>query len=122
MTMKRTLTIALGASTLLAAAALSRCFADDAKSAPVTPTTGVHTIELPKIDHQMPPGPGSQTLATGCIICHSNRYITMQPPLSRTAWTALVTKMRKTFGAPISDQQAAEVVNYLVSIRGNGQP
>jgi uncharacterized protein (DUF697 family) len=46
----------------------------------------------------------------------------MQPPLSRTAWTALVTKMRKTFGAPISDQQAAEVVNYLVSIRGNGQP
>jgi len=45
----------------------------------------------------------------------------MQPPLSKAAWTALVDKMRKTFGAPLNDQQAAEMVNYLVGIRGNGQ-
>ena len=107
------------AAIVLVFAFWARCFAADA---PVTATSGVHTIDLPKIDHEMPPGAGSQTLATGCIICHSNRYITMQPPLSRTAWTALVDKMRKTFGAPINDQQASDVVNYLVAIRGNGQP
>lgn len=120
--MKRKTTIALGASALFATAILTRCFADDAKPAAVTATTGVHTIELPKIDHEMPPGEGSQTLATGCIICHSNRYITMQPKFSKTTWTALVTKMRKTFGAPLNDQQAEDVVKYLVTIRGNGQP
>jgi hypothetical protein len=119
MKMKNALT--LGTSALLLAAIWARCLADDAKPAAVTPTTGVHTIELPKIEPEMPAGAGSQTLATGCIICHSNRYITMQPPLSKAAWTALVDKMRKTFGAPLNDQQAAEMVNYLVGIRGNGQ-
>ena len=120
--MKRKTTFVLGAAALFATAILTRCFADDAKPAAVTATSGVHSIELPKIDQPMPPGEGSQTLATGCIICHSNRYITMQPPLSKTAWTALVTKMRKTFGAPLNDQQADDAIKYLVSIRGNGQP
>jgi hypothetical protein len=107
------------AAPLLAATLVARSIAADA---PITATTGIHTIDLPKIDHPMPAGPGSQTVATACIICHSNRYITMQPPLSKTAWAALVDKMRKTFGAPLNDQQAADAVNYLVSIRGNGQP
>lgn len=104
---------------LLAAAFVARSIAADA---PVTATTGIHTIDLPRLDPKLPPGPGSQTVATSCIICHSSRYITMQPSLSKTAWTNLVDKMRKTFGAPLNDQQAADAVNYLVSIRGNGQP
>jgi len=118
--MKHKSKIILAASTLLGAAIWTTSFAEDAPK-PITPTTGIHTIDLPKLDHKMPEGPGSQTLATGCIICHSNRYITMQPPLSKTAWTALVEKMRKTFGAPVNDHQAVEVVNYLTTIRGNGQ-
>jgi len=42
----------------------------------------------------------------------------MQPPFSKEAWTASVDKMRKTFGAPITNEQAATIVDYLVTIRG----
>jgi mono/diheme cytochrome c family protein len=117
--MKAIKALFIAAPVLLAAALVARCLAADA---PVTATTGIHTIDLPRLEPQLPPGAGSQTVATACIICHSNRYITMQPALSKTAWTNLVDKMRKTFGAPLNDQQAVEAVNYLFSIRGNGQP
>jgi hypothetical protein len=33
-----------------------------------------------------------------------------------------VDKMRKTYGAPLTDPQAAEAVEYLVSIRGADAP
>src|SRR5258706_13915697 len=78
----------------------------------------VHEISLPAMQVELPPGPGRDTVSATCVICHSTRYITMQPRFSRAAWTAEVDKMRKTFGAPLTDAQAAEVVNYLVAIRG----
>jgi hypothetical protein len=115
---------ALASSIMLGALFFARSFAAEPAESPKpeTATTGVHSIELPKIDQAMPPGRGSENLATACIICHSNRYITMQPPLTRAAWTALVDKMRKTFGAPVTDAQAPEIVNYLMSIRGKDEP
>ena len=48
-----------------------------------------------------------------CSLCHSTRYITMQPPLSAATWEAEVTKMRKTFGAPIPDASATLIIKYL---------
>ena len=77
-----------------------------------------HEISLPAMPVELPAGPGRETVSATCVICHSTRYITMQPGFSRVAWTAEVDKMRKTFGAPLTDAQAAEVVNYLVAIRG----
>jgi cytochrome c5 len=79
---------------------------------------GVHEIALPAMQVEWPPGPGRDTVSATCVICHSTRYITMQPRFSRAAWMAEVDKMRKTFGAPLTDAQAVEVVNYLVAIRG----
>jgi mono/diheme cytochrome c family protein len=79
---------------------------------------GVHEIKLPAMPVELPPGPGRETVSATCVICHSTRYITTQPRFSRAAWTAEVEKMRKTFGAPLTDAQAAEVVNYLVAVRG----
>ena len=81
-------------------------------------TGGVHEIQLLAMQVELPTGPGRETVAATCVICHSTRYITMQPRFSRAAWTAEVDKMRKTFGAPMTDAQAAEAVNYLVAIRG----
>jgi hypothetical protein len=78
----------------------------------------VHAITLPSLPTDLPDGPGKQAVLDRCVVCHSPRYITMQPPFSRTVWTAEVDKMRKTFGAPVSDEQADDIVNYLVSIRG----
>ena len=76
------------------------------------------SIQLPTIAPDLPEGKGLATVNAACTMCHSTRYITMQPNLPRKAWAASVDKMRKTFGAPMSDQQAAEIVDYLVAVRG----
>jgi hypothetical protein len=52
------------------------------------------------------------------VVCHSTRYITMQPAFPRAVWVAEVDKMRKTFGAPVTEEQAKTIVDYLVAIRG----
>src|SRR5258708_5647647 len=67
---------------------------------------GVNGISLPAMQVELPAGRGRDTVSATCVICHSMRYITMQPPFSRAAWTAEVDKMRKTFGAPLTDAQA----------------
>jgi hypothetical protein len=42
-----------------------------------------------------------------------------QPPLPRKTWEAEVEKMRKTYGAPVADEDVAAIVDYLVAIRGS---
>jgi hypothetical protein len=66
----------------------------------------------------LPPGPGRETVVVMCAVCHSTRYITIQPPLSRETWSAEVTKMQKTFGVLIPDENAGQIVDYLVAVRG----
>jgi hypothetical protein len=39
----------------------------------------------------------------------------MQPPLAADAWAAEVTKMVKTYGAPISDDASQKILQYLQS-------
>jgi hypothetical protein len=58
-------------------------------------------------------------LATGmCYTCHSADYMKMQPVSSRTYWKNTVTKMQKTFGAPIPDEAVEPIVDYLVKTYG----
>jgi mono/diheme cytochrome c family protein len=57
---------------------------------------------------------GLETVEQNCGGCHSLDYIPMNSPfLNRDAWQAEVTKMRKAFGAPISDADATTIVGYL---------
>jgi hypothetical protein len=42
-----------------------------------------------------------------------------QPTLSRKQWEAVVHKMVKTYGAPISPAEEGEVVEYLVTARSH---
>ena len=58
-------------------------------------------------------GEGKAETEAYCSMCHSTRYLTMQPPLSGATWEAEVTKMRKTFGATIPDQASATILRYL---------
>jgi len=58
-------------------------------------------------------GEGKAEVEGYCSMCHSTRYITMQPPLRADAWEAEVTKMRKAFGATIPDEAASKIVGYL---------
>ncbi len=82
------------------------------------PANDVKEIKLPEVPPNLPRGEGLEAVNAACVICHSTRYISMQPPLPRKTWVAVVDKMRKTFGAPVSDEQAVEIVEYLVKIRG----
>lgn len=78
----------------------------------------VHRITLPHYEPTFPPGPGRQEFVTACVVCHSSRYITMQPRFSRSTWLSEVKKMKDIYGAHISDDQAARITDYLVFING----
>lgn len=64
--------------------------------------------------------PGSRLTEIQCSACHSLDYITTQPrSLPATAfWTAEVGKMRKAYGARISDQDSAAIIAYLAANYG----
>src|SRR5206468_1016371 len=85
---------------------------------PAASGPGVKSITLPVIDVKLPPGPGREAVNAACVLCHTNQYIFIQPAFSRETWIAEVDKMRKNYGAPVTDQQAKDVVEYLVSVRG----
>jgi mono/diheme cytochrome c family protein len=58
--------------------------------------------------------PGLDKVEINCSPCHSLDYIVMNSPFPPAAlWDAEVTKMIKAFGAPISEQDAKEIADYL---------
>jgi mono/diheme cytochrome c family protein len=84
------------------------------------PDNPVHSIVMPHDEPVFPPGPGRDEFVVACVVCHSPRYITMQPRFSRTTWLGEVNKMKDVYGAHISDEQVLRITDYLVSI--NGKP
>ena len=78
----------------------------------------VHTIVMPHDEPEFPPGAGRDEFVTACVVCHSPRYITMQPRFPRATWLSEVKKMQDTYGAHISDEQALKIADYLFSING----
>jgi sulfite dehydrogenase (cytochrome) subunit B len=77
--------------------------------------------KLPPETARLKPGPGVELVTTQCFICHSADYISTQPPMTRAAWTATVTKMKEKYGAPITPESIEPVVNYLVERYGPPQ-
>jgi len=79
------------------------------------------TIAMPP-DHPygtLKPGPGVEVARQQCGSCHSTDYIVMQPRGSAKQWEGVVTKMIKVFGAPVNDQDAKTIVEYLAAQYGN---
>jgi hypothetical protein len=64
------------------------------------------------------PGPGSAEAQARCLTCHSSAYVSTQQGLDRAHWVAEVTKMRKVYGAPMTDADAATIVDYLTVTYG----
>jgi mono/diheme cytochrome c family protein len=63
---------------------------------------------------QLKKAPGLDTVEANCAACHSLDYIQMNSPFPNAAlWDAEVTKMIKSYGAPISDADAAVIADYL---------
>jgi hypothetical protein len=81
-------------------------------------STTVRTITLPTIKVDLKPGPGMETTARYCSVCHSLDYITTQPAFSQKKWGEIVSKMVKVFGVPIPQDAAREITSYLGSAYG----
>jgi hypothetical protein len=62
---------------------------------------------------ELAPGDGRQDVQIYCNICHSARYITMQPPLPAATWEEEVNKMNKAYGAGIPEDTTRKIVAYL---------
>ncbi len=68
---------------------------------------------FPSFVPELAEGEGRAETQSFCAMCHSTRYITMQPPLPAPTWDAEVNKMTKIFGAPIPDATAKKIISYL---------
>jgi hypothetical protein len=83
--------------------------------------SSVHSITLPVTEVKLKPGPGSEKTSTLCNICHSLEYITMQPALPKATWSKEVNKMIKVMGAPINEEDAKVISEYLSTSYGTGK-
>ena len=75
-------------------------------------------IELPPEKGAFKTGRGVELAQANCLICHSVEYVTSQPQFDRKFWEASVKKMREKYGAPITDEAVAALVDYLVATYG----
>jgi mono/diheme cytochrome c family protein len=98
-------------SALLACAAVAGLAPGSATAAPVS-------YALPEETAAFKPGPNLEVAQNNCSACHSADYISTQPrgpKFKKDFWQAEVTKMIKVYGAPIDDEDAAKIVDYLAA-------
>jgi len=63
--------------------------------------------------------PGRDVVERNCIGCHSLDYVQMNAPfLDAKGWDAEVHKMMKAYGAPVVEQDVADIVKYLAASYG----
>ena len=71
---------------------------------------------LPDETATFKPGANLDVVQNNCTGCHSADYIQTQPrgeKFKKEFWQAEVTKMIKTYGAPIEDADVPKIVDYL---------
>ncbi len=69
--------------------------------------TGEESIQLLKAR-------GHDLTASRCVICHSLDYIEMTAEvMDRAGWQKTIKKMVERFGAPITADEAAQILDYL---------
>ena len=78
----------------------------------------VQSIVLPQYPAEIAPGPNVNTYRRDCLLCHTSRYVSMQPRFPKPVWQNEVKKMVDAYGAPISEADQALIVEYLVAVKG----
>ena len=86
-------------------------------------SAGMMTSAAKPISYALPdetatfkPGANLDVVQNNCTGCHSADYIQTQPrgaKFKKEFWQAEVTKMIKTYGAPIEDADVPKIVDYL---------
>jgi len=109
--------IRLGSPFFILAGLIFTTACNDATHEP-KPAANATFTDLNTITTELPNAAGYEAFKMNCTNCHSARYVQMQPDFPEKTWTAIVTKMQKSFGAPLTDSAANEIVKYLVTIKG----
>ena len=74
------------------------------------------TIAAGEESIQLQDAPERDLVVARCSVCHSADYVQMNAPvLDRAGWQKSVRKMIDTFGAPISEDDARRIVEYLAN-------
>lgn len=59
-------------------------------------------------------GEGREIFVARCTSCHSLDYVDMHARLgTRALWEAEIAKMRNAFKAPMTDEEARQILEYL---------
>ena len=65
---------------------------------------------------QLQDAPGRDLVLARCSVCHSVDYVQMNAPvLDRAGWQKSVRKMIDQFGAPIGEDDANRIIEYLAT-------
>lgn len=68
-------------------------------------------------------GDGRELFVARCSSCHSLDYMDMHARFgTRALWEAEVAKMRNAYKAPLSDDEAKVIVEYLARAYGPASP
>jgi len=78
-------------------------------------------VEVPYISYEIKMGKGFDVVQANCLMCHSFGYIINQGPQSREFWRKKTDKMITHFKAPIMEDDAKTVTDYLFKHYGNGK-
>ena len=78
-------------------------------------------IEVPYMAFPIKMGKGFDAVQANCLMCHSFGYIINQGRQSRAFWKGKIDKMIVHFKAPISEQDAKIIEEYLFEHYGNGK-
>lgn len=77
--------------------------------------------EVPYIPFEVKMGKGFDAVQANCLTCHSFGYVINQGRQDRKFWKGKVDKMIVHFKAPISEEDAKTVTDYLATYYGNGK-
>jgi cytochrome c5 len=108
---------AAGALAALGTALAITAFGDASRAANATTRTagaaqGSAAVEVTELR----PGAGHDATERNCTICHSVEYIPANAPaMDRGAWQKTIQKMKDRFGAPITDDDAKQILDYLAA-------
>ena len=65
---------------------------------------------------QLQDAPGRELVLARCSVCHSVDYVQMNAPvMDRAGWQKSVRKMIDQFGAPIGEDDANRIIEYLAT-------
>ena len=108
------LAVSLAAGLALTGVALGRSADTTAASASES------TASEPSVsEDEAAPGEGCELFIARCTSCHSVDYVAMHARFgTRALWETEVAKMRTAFKAPLSDDDARRIVDYLARAYG----